>query len=83
MGACPPLLRSGAGRRVEMGLKVEFGSDSKPGSVLVRVIAVFTDLRAIKEIKIPAPNAVISKIKYSGIFLILFNQYTRKLTILK
>ena len=65
-----PELAEGVGLGVEMGLGVALGSDSKPGSELVRVAGVFIDLRAINEIKIPAPRAVVNKIRYSGIFLI-------------
>ena len=60
------------GLGVEMGLGVAFGPDSKPGNALVRVEGVFIDLKAINEIKIPAPNAVVNRIRYSGIFLIVY-----------
>lgn len=60
-----------AGLGVRTGKGVALGSDSNPGKELVRVVGVFIDLKAIKEIKIPAPSAVINKIKYSDNFLIL------------
>ena len=59
------------GLGVRTGRGVAFGSDSNPGNELVRVVGVFIDLKAINEIKIPAPKAVINKIKYSGIFFIV------------
>ncbi|MBI4158136.1 MAG: hypothetical protein HY505_00730 [Candidatus Yanofskybacteria bacterium] len=68
---------------VEMGLGVVFGSDSNPGSELVRVDGVFIDRKAINEIKRPAPGAVINKNKYNGIFLIDSFNFTRKPAILK
>lgn len=59
------------GLDVRIGVGVAFGSDSKPGSATVLVTGLFTDLKAKKEIKIPAPNAVMSKTKYSDTFFIL------------
>ena len=58
------------GLGVEMGLGVAFGSDSKPGNALVLVEGVLIDRNARNEIKIPAPNAVINRIRYSGILFI-------------
>ena len=59
------------GLGIEIGLGVALGSDSNPGSELVRVEGVFIDRKARNEIKIPAPRAVVNKIRYSGIFLII------------
>lgn len=76
VGACPPLLRSGAGRRVGLGVAPV---DSNPGNELVLVAGFVTDLKAINEIKIPADRAVINKMKYSGIFLIICLKSYQKL----
>lgn len=56
---------------VRTGRGVALGSDSNPGSELVLPVGVFIDLKAIQDIKIPATSAVINKIKYNGIFLII------------
>lgn len=66
-----------AGLGVRTGNGVAFGSDSNPGNELVRVLGAFIDLKAIKEIKIPATNAVMSNIKYTDslfIFVVNFNK---------
>ena len=60
----------GVGLGVLTGLGVALESDSNPGNELVRIVGVFIDLKARSEIKIPAPKAVINKIKYSGSFFI-------------
>ena len=77
--ACPPEPRGGwelvdvVGLGVEVGLGVALGSDSKPGNELVRVKGVLIDRKAMNEIKIPAPRAVVNKIRYSGIFLMVLS----------
>ena len=55
---------------LDVGLGVAFGSDSNPGNALVRVAGAFIDLKAIKEIKIPATSAAINRIKYNDTFFI-------------
>jgi hypothetical protein len=67
-------VRDAVGLSVRIGLGVVSRSDSKPGNELVRVAGVFIDLRARKEIKIPAPKAVISSIKYSDNFFIVWRK---------
>jgi hypothetical protein len=63
------------GLTVSLGVRtgVALGSELNPGSEPVRVVGVFIDLKAIREIKIPAPNTVINKIKYNGTLFIIFN----------
>mgnify|MGYP001559443951 FL=1 len=61
----------GLGARTGRG--VAFGSDSKPGSEPARMAGVFMDLKAIEEIKTPATNTVINKIKYSDTLFIMFD----------